>query len=81
MANIKDYDLFFGEVRLTYGSAMVQEIRRELEAHPERTSEDNFELALLAEMHKRHPEIRKSMQDAIEMTVLGIEQTGCSSIL
>ncbi len=66
-----DYSLFLGEVRLTYGPAMAQEIKQEIEAHPERMKDNHILEVLLDEMHKRHPEIRKSMQDAIEGMILG----------
>jgi len=74
MVTVDDYSLFFGEVRLTYGQAMAQEIRQELEAHPERMNDDYLGESLLDEMHKRHPEIRKSMQDVIEGAILGLEE-------
>lgn len=59
-----------------YGHEIAQEIRQELETHPERMNDDHLEETLLNEMHNRHPEIRVNMNEACKR-IIGIEGKCC----
>ena len=66
------FDLFFEEVRLTYGKQICREVKREALSDCS-SLEDVFkidEISILDRVNLRHPKIRKQMDEQTRM-ILG----------